>query len=128
MEPAAGAEDFFGVILERVAAGEGGNLVAHDVLSTKAGETFANFDLRDAFLGGVQDKKADEGSPKTLGDLIVKNSPDAEENHDVGDNLSGSAGDASGGGEILFNAPNDGSEDATAVEREAWQKIECAQV
>jgi len=49
MEAAAGAENFRGVIFQRIAAGERGNFVAHDVLRAKAGESFPDFNLGDAF-------------------------------------------------------------------------------
>jgi len=79
MEAAAGAENFRGVIFQRIAAGERGNFVAHDVLRAKAGESFPDFNLGDALLRGVQDEPADEGDPKAGAKRPMEGGPNAEQ-------------------------------------------------
>src|SRR5437879_1977577 len=103
MEAAAGAEDFRGVVFQRIAAGERGNFVAHDVLCAKAREGFPNFNLSNAFLCGVQNKPADHG---------------------VSNDLSARASVAGRLGEVLRDAPDRCAEDAAAVQRKTGEQVE----
>src|SRR5882672_7520673 len=133
MEAAAGAENLRGVVFQRIAAGEGWNFVAHYVLRAKAGESFPDFNLGDAFLSGVQDEPADEGGPETTDEItlnckdtgnghgLAERPPCAGENHGVGDDFSACARHARRSREVFRNAPNDGAEDSSAVEWEPGQ-------
>src|SRR2546421_5454159 len=135
MEAAAGTKNFRGGIFQRIAAGKRGNFMAHDVLRAKAGKSFPDFNLGDAFLRGVQDEPADEGGPETTDEITLnckdsgngygfaERPPCAEKNHGVGDDPSAESRRASGFGEIFGQAPDDGPKNSSSIERESGQEV-----
>lgn len=124
MAAAASAQNFGAILFERDGAADGGNFVAHDVGGAQASKSFANRGLRDAFLRGVQEEKADENAPKTLGDKSLENAKAAEKDHGVGDHAAAGASDARSFREVFAGAPDDGAENPAAIEGETWKKIE----
>src|SRR6266478_1958786 len=118
MTASIGAQHFGGVILHGNGRAHGGNIVAHDVRGTEAIKGFAEGDLGDAFLRGVQKKEANECRPNPEREGNVERCPGAKKNHGVGDQPSAGAGDASSLGKILGSSPNAAPENSSAALRE----------
>src|SRR5580658_1877818 len=127
MATTPGAQNFGAVLFERNSAANSGDLGAHHVGGTQAGQCFANSRLRDALLRGVQEKEADENAPESWHDQASEDTETAQKDHGVGDQTSSAACNASGARKILGCAPNNSAKDSAAVERKSGEKIENGQ-
>src|SRR5262249_35458596 len=78
-------------------------------------------------LRRIVQEPADERDPEPAEEIPTEELQQAPENHQVGDQLSGSGGNLGGATEAPGSGPDDRPQDAPTVEREPGQEVERAQ-
>ena len=89
MATAAGAQNFVDVVLHGHVARDGGNIARHDVRSADVRERVAHGYLHQAFLRRAQEEPSYESGPQAADPVSVQRLPHSEDDHQVGENLSG---------------------------------------